>query len=258
MNNFDFTLKKYEKLCKAIADSKYCNLTFEKYFKNGDKQNEHYLILRHDVDEDCKYALDLAIVERQFNLKSTYYFRMKKQTYKPEIIDKIVSMNHEIGYHYETVDKCRGDVNAAIAMFSDEISNFRQRYNINTACMHGNVLTEYDNKSIWLHEKLSTFNLIGEPYISLDYSKFVYFSDSGRTWNNNNWKKFKDKINVAASFYPRNTNDLIKIVENGEPDNICILAHPERWSRNTYDYGKRYFIDFMYLMGKAMIYKLRR
>ena len=79
------------------------------------------LILRHDVDEDCRYALDLALIEQRYNLKSTYYFRLKKRTYVPAVIDKIADCNHEIGYHYETVDKCRGDIDAAAGQFRNEL-----------------------------------------------------------------------------------------------------------------------------------------
>jgi hypothetical protein len=256
--NRDFTLEKYEMLCKAIADSAYANVTFAEYFTTPFVVGKRFLILRHDVDENCRYALDLALKEYKYKLRATYYFRMKGKTYVPATIDAIAECNHEIGYHYETVDKCHGDIPAAIAQFRQELEVFRQRYPIKTACMHGNPLTRFDNKTIWKRSHLSDFDLIGEPYLSLDYGKFFYFSDSGRTWGSDTWKKAKDKVNNQKLIILKNTDDLIDIIKKEELEHICILTHPERWSKNVIDYTKRYIIDMAYLAGKTVIHTVRK
>jgi hypothetical protein len=192
-------------------------------------------------------------VERKHGIRATYYFRMKRRTYDLPIIDKIAACGHEIGYHYETMDKCKGDVQKALLLFEKELAICRERYNVTTACMHGNPLTKNDNKAIWREASFSQFGLLGEPYISLDYSKFAYFSDSGRTWNQSAWKKTKDKVAEQSGPMPHGTDDLIRIVTSGELDNICILTHPERWSKNIVDYCMRYLIDSAYLAGKSVI-----
>jgi hypothetical protein len=252
LNNRDYTLAKYEQLCKAIAGSKYTNVTFREYFSRQNRDDEYFFLLRHDIDEDSKYALDLARVEYRHNLKGTYYFRMRKKTYVPAIIDEVAACHHEIGYHYETVDRCYGDIEAAIVLFKNELSSFRQRYDVMTACMHGNPLTKYDNKTIWQKRSLADFGLLGEPYLSLNYIKFAYFSDSGRTWEHTT-KKVKDKVATHQYVLPKNTDELIEIINTGELPNICILTHPERWSKNMLDYSKRYLIDMFYIFGKAAI-----
>jgi len=257
LSNRDFTLGKYEQLCEAVVNSRYINVTFEEYFARGDNNAECFIILRHDIDENSKYALDMAKTEYRFNLEATYYFRMRKKTYVPAIIDEISACNHEIGYHYETIDRCNGDVEAALTLFESELSVFRQRYMVKTACMHGNPFTKYDNKAIWRKRKFFDFGLLGEPYLSLDYTKFAYFSDSGRTWGQSTRKKMKDKVNVEYNRAPRNTDELIGIIKNGEPQNICVLTHPERWSKNLADYSKRYLVDMAYILGKAIIYRRR-
>ncbi|MCJ7635678.1 hypothetical protein MUP77_25210 [Candidatus Bathyarchaeota archaeon] len=252
LDNRDFTLVKYEQVCQAIANSRYVNVTFQEYFTQPNRA-EHLIILRHDIDEDSKYASDIAKVEYRYNLKGTYYFRMSKKTYVPTIIDEIATYNHEIGYHYETVDRCNGDLEAAVVLFENELSAFRQRYAVTTACMHGNPLTKYDNKAIWQKRSLLDFGLLGEPYLSLDYAKFAYFSDSGRTWEQSTGKKMKDQVATHNNKLPKNTDELIEIINTGELPNICILTHPERWPKNLLDYSKRYLIDTAYVLGKAAI-----
>lgn len=258
--NWDFTLWKYEQLCQAVANSRYVNITFEEYFTHPGSDAQHLIILRHDVDASLKHALDIARIEHKFSLKATYYFRINKRVYLPALIDEIASYNHKIGYHYETMDKCNGDVEAALALFRSELSVFRQRYPVKTACMHANPFSKYDNLGIWQKHKPSDFGLLGEPYLSLDYTKFAYLSDTGRTWEQNTWKKVKDKVNTQyhKALAPRNTDDLIEIIKNGELENICLLAHPERWPKNLADYSKRYLIDTTYNVGKLLLKWRRR
>jgi hypothetical protein len=257
--NRDFTLEKYEKLCEVISNSKYVVTTFADYFARSKKKqdNEHFIILRHDVDANCLNALDLALGERKYGLKATYYFRLTPKTYIPSILDKIAECNHEVGYHYETVDRCRGDMDTAVNLFQEELAIFRKRYDVKTACMHGNSYTKYDNKEIWKKVDISFFKLIAEPYLSMDYTKFAYFSDSGRTWENNTWRKIKDRVPGIYSLEPKNTDELIEIIKSQKLDNICISAHPERWPNNIQDYTFRYAMDLATLAAKRVIYSVR-
>ena len=103
----DYTIEKYRKLCSAIK-GKYETLTFNEYLNNVNSKNK-FIILRHDVDRMPGNALKTAKAEAEFNLKSTYYFRMNKAVFRKEIIKEIASIGHEIGYHYECMDKAGGD-----------------------------------------------------------------------------------------------------------------------------------------------------
>lgn len=257
LNNRDFTLKKYEMLCEAIINSKYKVATFRDFFEQKD-EDDNFIIMRHDIDENIRFALDVAKVEYDYGIRASYYFRTRKKVYVPEIIDKIASYNHEICYHYETIDKAKGDMELAIKLFSEELSMFRKEYDVKTVCMHGNPLSKYDNKEIWETCKLSDFDLLGEPYLSLDYNKVAYFSDSGRTWDADK-NKIKDKVNATNSnvMHVKNTDGLIEVIKNGDFENVCVLTHPERWSKNPEDYLIRYLIDLSYIIGKKAIKSFR-
>lgn len=251
-NSRDFTLNKYQELCEVIKNSGYSTMTFKEYLEK-DQGMDFIILIRHDIDENIRYALDMAKVEAEHNIKATYYFRMKKNVFKPEIIDKISSLHHEIGYHYETLDKSHGDIELAIRLFSKELALFREKYDVKTACMHGNPLTKFDNRKIWEKCQLKDFGLIGEPYLSLDYNQVAYFSDSGRTWDINK-NKIKDTLNKSNSTSSISTTDnLIDIIKKSEYKNICILVHPERWPKNDFDYYIRFCIDLMYNTGKRIL-----
>lgn len=105
--NLDFTHAKYGKFCNSIANSSYLTLTVEKYL-SGEVRGK-VIILRHDVDGKIEKSLMVAKIEEKAGLISTYYIRVNPKVFKPEIIREIESLGHEIGYHYEVLDKGKGD-----------------------------------------------------------------------------------------------------------------------------------------------------
>lgn len=255
---WDYTIGKYQVLCKAIQNSRYKNVTIKEYLELDGKDKESFILVRHDIDRCAKRALDTALVENEHNVKATYYFRMTKDSYIPEIIDTIASLGHEIGYHYETADKCRGNLEKAVQLFSEELQELSKRYEIKTACAHGNPLTRYDNKTIWGKCRFSDFGLLGEPYLSIDYNEVAYFTESGRTWTEDKAQKIKDAVNSKFDHVRiKSTDDLIEVVNRGNLPNICILTHPERWTKGRLDFLERYILDIIFRWGKLGLYLIR-
>ena len=96
----DFTDAKYEELYSAIVQSGYAVVSVKDYLSL--QPREKVVILRHDVDRKPENALKMAEIERGFDLRATYYFRSTKDVFKACIM-------HEIGYHYEVLDKAQGN-----------------------------------------------------------------------------------------------------------------------------------------------------
>jgi hypothetical protein len=147
--NLDFTVEKYRELCHAIVNSSYTPVPVGKYLADG--VDGRAIILRHDVDDKIKYTLKLAKIESEMGLTSTYYVRMVSKTFKPEIIREMEGLGHEIGYHYEVLDKAGGDYEKAIGIFEEELAELRKVCDVKTMCMHGNPLTRWDNRDLWKH-----------------------------------------------------------------------------------------------------------
>jgi hypothetical protein len=206
---------------------------------------EKSIILRHDVDRDINRAVDMASIEFEYGLKSTYYFRHIKSVFKPDAIKQIAEMGHEIGYHYEVLDKSKGDLLKAQEIFISELEDFRKISPIKTVCMHGNPLTKWVNSNFWNSYQLSDFGIMGEPYISIDYSNVAYLTDTGRTWSEPN-------VNVKDIVYDGNrvmlsaiksTNDVINLINEGRMPQICISAHPNRWCDGFVGWSKEYIFQ---------------
>ncbi|VVB85540.1 Uncharacterised protein [uncultured archaeon] len=249
----DFTLIKYNKLCKTIATSDYNYLTVHDFLLKSNYNRA--LILRHDVDRKPIRALKMAQIENQHGMRSTYYFRIVKEVFRPEIIKQIVALGHEIGYHYEVLDKAKGDIKKAVILFENELKEFRKIVEISTICMHGNPLTSWVNKDIWKEYSFKDFGIIGEAYLSIDYSSVSYFTDTGRAWNNS---KHSIKDIVKTNSYKgkiKSTDDLMSLIMKGTQENMCISTHPNRWTDNFPDWLQELAWQNIKNMGKAIINK---
>ena len=92
----DFTLEKYSALLDALK-----TYSFQE------------LIMRHDVDLKPRNSLRTAKMEAEKGINGIYYFRAVPESWDEGIIKKIASLGHEIGYHYESLTTCKGDVDKA-------------------------------------------------------------------------------------------------------------------------------------------------
>ena len=247
----DFTLSKYRDVCQAIVSSGYVALNMHDYLTQGYANN--CIILRHDVDRKPDRAQKMAHIEHDHGITSTYYFRTVKEVFQPGIIRDISNLGHEIGFHYEVLDKAKGDENKAILLFKSELEELRKMAEITTICMHGNPLSSWINRDIWNKYDFNDFGIIGEAYLSIDYSNVSYFSDTGRAWNSS---KHSIKDIVEDNPYKgtiRSTDELIDLIQSQTQQNICILTHPNRWTDNFGAWMFELIWQNIKNIGKSMI-----
>ena len=234
----DFTLRTYRRLLLALKDAGYNFLTFEAYCRQKKSKTlpERFVILRHDADLKAANSLQTARIEAEYGLKGTYYFRVVPQSSQPNIIKQIVALGHEIGYHYEDMSRCKGDVESAIEYFQSQLAYFRQFYPVQTICMHGAPRSQYDSKDLWKQYDYHDFGIIGEPYFDTDFSDVFYLTDTGRRWDGYH-VSVRDKIPVYQDIWTKQglvfntTNDIIEaIYQNRLPYRLMITTHPQRWT----------------------------
>ena len=97
-----FSTAEYKKL---LLFFKKLNYRFVFFFKKVKKDRE--IILRHDVDIDVSKAYEMANLEKQLNIKSTYFFLTTSKLYNcldksnQQMIRKIYKQGHQIGLHFD-------------------------------------------------------------------------------------------------------------------------------------------------------------
>jgi hypothetical protein len=242
----DFSLDMYAELCKALQSHKI--VTVQNYLSN--KSESPCIVLRHDVDRSVKNALTMAELEYKYGIKSTYYFRYPT-TFNLKVMKQIYSMGHEIGYHYEVLDKTEGDCKKAIALFQNELGIYRESFPVKTICMHGNPLTKRDGKDIWRIYDFRDFGILGEAFLSFNDIS-VYLTDTGRNWNGNN--NFKDRLQTETEKKNfRNTADVIRFINSNKANNIYLNCHPERWGSDLLNWVISFFRDQFFNFCKIIL-----
>lgn len=229
----DFTITKYRQFLNALIQS---GITFH---------------LRHDVDLLPKNSLRTALLENRLNLKATYYFRTVPQSFDPKIITEIAALGHEIGYHYESLTTCNGDIDAAYADFCQNLQRLRDLIPVTSICMHGSPRSPFDSRDLWKHFDYHTLGITHEPYFDTDFNTTLYLTDTGRRWDGYNVSR-RDKIphhqdewtRAGLSFHT--TDQIIAQLLNPQSPlhqsglKLLITTHPQRWSPPGISHFKEY------------------
>ncbi len=232
----DFTYETYKALLEACKRQGIETLTVREYLA-AEGLPDRFVILRHDVDRKPENALDFARMEAEYDATSTYYVRTVDETFDPWLLDSLESLGHEVGYHYEDVDRTDGDIKAAHRSFQRHLARMRAHVTVDTVCMHGNPLTPHDNRDMWGEmPDFDQYDLLGEAYLSVDFTDVLYFSDTGRTWRDGALK-IKDHTvgEDGKDVQVGTTAELIDLVRRRE-DSYCLLTHPDRWAGGTVEY----------------------
>lgn len=225
----DFTIKKYKQLLMKLIEQGYSFQTFAQFLK---KPLSRTIILRHDVDLLPENSLRFASIQKELGIKGTYYFRAVPQSWDVRIIVQIANMGHEIGYHYENLTTCNGNLNLSIQDFEKNLIKLRSLVPVKTICMHGSPMSKYDSKDLWKEFDYRDFDLIGEPYFDIDFNKVFYLTDTGRRWNGNG-VSVRDKVDTIYSMRYRWTDEIILALDAGEfPRQVMFNFHPQRWHDN--------------------------
>ncbi len=97
-------ISKYEDLIVFAKDNGYQFIAHSEFYKltnQGKIGDKKYFLIRHDIDSDPKYCDYWLAVEKKYNIKSAYYFRLCTLDYR-----RMFQIHHygsDCGYHYEEI-----------------------------------------------------------------------------------------------------------------------------------------------------------
>lgn len=218
----DFTYKAYAQFLDSILDAGYRVVTVRDYL-HGDRISP-MVILRHDVEWDPNRALAIAHLEKSRRCRSTFYFRLDTKAFNLNVMRQLQDKGFEIGYHFNTLDRCNGDFSKAVALFEKELRQIRESgFDVTTVCSHGDPRVSKKgyktNNEIFLKDPdlIPRNELLGEAYLNIDFSSLHYISDAGVRWN-----KF------------RSTKELISQITQNRWPVLYILVHPDYWSQSAF------------------------
>jgi len=272
MTRRDFTLNAYSGLLAALSDR-----TFQRFYEFCMDPAAQGIVLRHDVDALPKNSLRFAQMQSYLNIRGTFYFRIVSKSLHLGIIDQIVTLGHEIGYHYEdltlvaeTRKKEKGKRNTekrgkkrekikekdkdvelddlleqGIESFSQNLATMRKYADIKTICMHGSPLSKWDSRLLWTKYDYHDFGIIGEPYFDIDFTQVAYYTDTGRRWDGDS-VSVRDKVNHGEQNFPKfhSTFDIIRAAESGTlPNRVMFTFHPQRWHDRPWPWTRELLVQ---------------
>lgn len=200
----DFTYDSYIELIDLLKNKGY---EFTNYI---DYENvEKPVIFRHDIDNSLEKALELAKIEYNNQINSTYFVLLSTDFYNIfskssfEILSQIINLGHDIGLHF---DEKRYDISNLEDLeyyvdYESEILGKALDIDIKAVSMH--------RPSKWILEKDMKFKNTINSYSKTFLEEFKYLSDSRMHWR----------------------EDVLGIIEASEYDKLHILTHAFWYSK---------------------------
>ena len=243
-----FVYKKWDAFCKKLADSGIHSIPAREVVSGKGK----YLVLKHDVETDVAKALEMAKIENKYGHRGSYYVQayLMSDEKNVDMLKVMQDMGHEISYHYDVMDSCKGDLEKAIAEFDGNVKIFEKNgFELKTLCQHGNPIVERvgytSNRDFFRSDKVqSLYPELSD--IMVDFKRkyetdYLYFSDAGRHFQliydplNNDIIKSDDK-NILY----KDTDELFAAMSI-DGGNI-ISTHPHRWTKSALLYVVKNFL----------------
>lgn len=225
----DFTYRAFEAFCQAAAGKPV--FTVDNWLARIPPPTPAVL-LRFDIDYREPHALQLARVAARWGLHGSFYFRHHRDGFALDTMRAVACLGHEVGYHFETLDLCRGDFEQAEALFISHIADLRAAgFEIRTAAAHGALPTAptYQNNLDLLARKpelLEQVGLLGETTLSIDFGHVVYISDA--LWR---WRQYDHYSPGSRHSHPTCLREIVTALEQADRA-LYLNFHPHQWFPN--------------------------
>ena len=224
----DFTHRSYRELLAALAAGNYRFLAFGEMAGRGDGSPR--VVLRHDVDRLPSRAVAMAILESECGVRATYFFRVRGGAFAEQAVRRVAGLSHEIGYHYEELADTRGDTRSAWDLFRRNLDRLRAVAPVESIAMHGRPLSRWDARDLWGQYDYRSVGVQREAYLDVDWTRWRYFTDTGRAWNgSSNLRDFPLAEGALPLLRMDSTGALARYLRADRPD-VVISNHPERWA----------------------------
>lgn len=195
----EFTTKAYIELLDLLRHNGYYFCLYRE-----SETVKKSVIIRHDVDFSLEKALEMARLEHDLAVKSTYFILLSTNFYNVfskesfEKLKQIYSLGHEIGLHF---DEKRYDIQTIRDMqncveLEAEVLGKLLKTDITVVSMH--------RPSKLVLENEIPFRQIINSYSSKYFKSMKYVSDSRMNWR----------------------EDPIETIESGKYEKLHILTHP--------------------------------
>jgi len=201
----DFTLESYTRLLQYLSEI-YSIVPFCKI----PTKDVPYLILRHDIDISLPAALEMAKIERDLGIRSTYFVLFSGRFYNllegdnVNVLRQISQLGHEVGLHYHSSQyrSYSRSLERTLKIEVELLEHFLDK-KVHSIARH----------SSWERDPFATI----KKYINANHPRLqrdLYIHESCRAWTP--------------------SEGLFKLL-NDPPRRVQLLTHPENWQKDKID-----------------------
>lgn len=203
-----FTYDYYRQFLEQLLNRKYNFISFkegkELFYRRELTGQNSQLIMRHDIDMDIRSALNLAKIERECNIKSTFFVMVSCPIYNifeannSDCLREIMDIGHHVGLHFD----CENYNNLSV----DNVELY-----IEKECRVLETILNQPVDSISFHRP-GTFELnnvklkkYSNSYEKIFLECYSYFSDSRCRWARGNpliSQEFQTNKNLQILVHP--------------------------------------------------------
>lgn len=255
-----FTYKKWKSFCQTLQEKGIISIPACEVSSNTD----NYIVLKHDVETDVSRAYEIAKTESSCGHRGSYYIQVYLLEDKKniELLKKMQQMGHEISYHYDVMDSCKGNIDAAIDEFEKNRRLFESNgFPIITVCQHGNPIIERkgynSNRDFFRNNRVrKIYPNIADIMVNFkekNSTDYFYFSDAGHMFKLIYDPLNNDIINSDDKNIPY--ADLEALLNGLSPSGGNIISiHPHRWTSSALLYiGKNSIFKTLKTTAKFLI-----
>lgn len=225
----NFTYKEYVELINLLKNKNY---NFSNYL-NCDEYGRA-VVFRHDIDNSLEKALEIARIENENKVSSTFFVLLSTNFYNifskesNEVLTEILNLGHNIGLHF---DEKRYEISSVEDLeywveWECNILGAVLKKEIKTVSMH--------RPSKWILENDIQFKGLVNSYSKKFLSDYKYLSDSRMHWR----------------------EDVIGIVKSEHYERLHILTHPIWYSEKTEKMDEK-LMNFIDCARKDRYYHLK-
>ena len=237
-----FLYKEWDTFCKELDKQSIHSVTAVSLLET--KNNNNFLLLKHDVETNPVKALRLAQIENKYFHKGSYYVQayLLNTMHNIKILKKIKDLGHEVSYHHDVMDSNKGDKCDARLEFLKYKNLFEKNgFLVSTVCQHGNPVIERNkynsNRDFFRDSNIrrefsDVFDIMVNFKERLN-TNYKYISDAGYGWN----LIFDPENNDIFYSNDKNTqiSDLKELISYIKDNNVIVSTHPHRWYNTKFN-----------------------
>lgn len=202
----EFTYKAYQKLIVKLNEKEYKSCFYDEvdFF-------EKTVILRHDIDFSPKKALEIAKIEYELGVKSTFFVLVSSEFYNifsksvSKALNEIIYMGHQVGLHFDEKRYNKASIEDITKKIYSELNILKMALDRSS-----DVISMHRPSKLILNKDIKFEGAINS-YSKKFFTDMKYVSDSRMSWK----------------------EDIFEVIESEKYKKIHILTHPFWYSNET-------------------------